>query len=310
MGFGIQVGGWGGEGWGGGWSAGWGGAGPFGLFNVIATAENIVTLFYQGGTPYLSGLLDPDDASTASHYTIEVVPGSEGYDGNPTQPVTVIFAQVSQAPFAIDLLLDRPMSPFPSQYTLTIEGIWSTNLSTGLPAVLQNPDPAMATYYGVYRELQPQTPDVIAPSADFANPQSLAALVGTTPVVPQSLSASTLLLGTYVVDQGDYATDQGLISYKKRVLRRGVTVPGAFAFLPRSYGVGIPSYGKKLQRGSIRAKLAAAWQAQILEEPETATATVTQSQDPVNPGLVYFMVSATTKNNQRISFRMPVPVST
>lgn len=306
-----MVGGFGGAGFGGG-ASGWGGASAFGLLQAIATSENVITLYYGGTQPYLSGLLDQDDASTASHYSVTVVEGSQGNDGNPTQPVTVIFAQPSQvvgAENAIDLLLDRPMSPFPSLYVVTATGLYSTS-NTGGPGVIQDPDPADYTFFGVYRELQPQVPDVVAPSADFANPQSLDALVGATPVVPLSLSASTQLLGTYVVDQGDYATDQGLVSYKKRVLRRGVTVPGGFAFLPRSYGVGIPSYGKQLQRGSIRAKLAAAWQAQILEEPETATATVTATQDPVNPGLVYFSVQAQTKNNQRVSFRMPVPVST
>ncbi len=276
------------------------------LQGAIATTENVVRLYYSA-LPYLSGLLDPRDASQASFYAITPVAGSLGLDGLPPLPVSVVFAQVGADANSVELVLDRAMSPHPAQYQVTATGVWSS--VSGAPGVLQNPDPGAATFDGDFRQLQPQRPENIAPSRDIANPTTLQGLQDAVPVVPLSLGASARLLGTYVVDaSGDYASDQGLVSYKKRVLRRAITVPGAFAFLPRSYGVGIPSYGKKLASPALRARLAAAWQAQVLEEPETATAAVTAATDPANPGIVWFVLQATTKGGQKLNFRLPVPI--
>lgn len=282
----------------------YGTGGLFALEAAIATSENVVRLYFTE-TPYVSGLYDPEDGSLASHYAIAPVAGPTGADGNPAIPVSPIFGQVGGDPSSIDVLLDRPMSPFPAQYIVTVTGV----VQQGTMAPMNN-DPSSTQYPGVYRELAPAQPRSAAPSRDIANPQTLQAIQSATPVVPISLSAATKLLGTYVVDAtGDYAVDEGVVSYKKRVLRRGMTSPGGFAFLPKSYGVGIPQHAKKLASMSTRARLAAAWQSQILEEPETKTATVTSFTPAGIPNLVYFVVAATMKSGGQVSFRVPVSIA-
>jgi hypothetical protein len=286
-------------------AGGGGGGGTFVLQAAVATAENVVRLFFSA-LPSWTGLLDPHDASSASHYSVAPVSGSTGGDGLPAAQATPIFATVGEDPNSIDVFLDRPMSPYPAEYSISVTGLVQAGTLTTL-----SPDPSTTLFFGVYRALAPPSTTAAAPSADFANPVTVGTLGAGAPVVPVSLAAAQTLLGTYVAgSNGDYASDQGLASYKKRVLRRGLTIPGAFAHLPTTYGVGIPAYGKKLASPSLRGRLAAEWQAQIYQEPETLSATVTAVMDPANPGLCYFVVDASMRGGAgSVRGRLPFPVA-
>lgn len=284
------------------WGGGpWGGGALGGTFvpstfvSVLAIAENVIRVYFTA-PPYFSGLLDLTDASLPSHYSIQPVAGTTGRDGNPPRPVTALFAAIGLEPASIDVTLDRPMTPSPAQYSVTVTGLVDAATAVAVPA-------ATGTTPALYRVLVPATLDRTTPSRDIANPNSLADLAA---VSPYASPASPL--GTIPYDDtGDYAPDEGLVSYKKRCIRRGITKPNGFAFLP-GYGVGIPQHGKKLQRASLRASLAAEWQRQILLEPETAQASVDSSVDPLNPAFVYFSVRARTKAGKSANFRLPVSI--
>jgi hypothetical protein len=282
------------------------------LLEVKSVGENVVRLTFDV-EPYYSGLLDPPDASIPAHYSIVPVLGTSGYDGQPTRPVTVIVVtQTAGDADSLDLTLDRPMSPYPSQYVITFGGIEGSEEiavigQEGMSFVLGGdpnnelaPDPTVASFYGSYRALVAPQTAAATPSRDIANPQTLSALATATPYV-----TSALALGTFVVDSsGDYATDQGVISYKKRVLRRAIVKPGGFKHAPL-YGVGIPSYGKKLASPSLRLQLAAAWESQVKQEPETATVTVTPTTNPNYPNLTFFNLAAEMKSGQKVNFSVP-----
>jgi hypothetical protein len=277
--------GWGASAWG---KDPWGGSvSGFELQGAVAIAENLVRLYFSQ-EPYFSGLLDQYDASNFALYTITTNP-STGLDGTPVQPVSVLYATVGSDPNSIDLTLDRPMTAFPSSYSVAVSGVADEATMTPLPTSSQ-------TFPGLYRRIVPPQLDAPVPSRDFANPQTPASLLGTSPVSP-----SAIAYGTYVVDDtGDYAFDEGLVAYKKRILRRGMTRKNAFAHLP-GYGVGIPAYGKKLASPSLRAQIAADWETQIKQEPETASVSVTTS---TAPGLCWFIVNATTRAGGSVKFRM------
>jgi len=282
--------GWGAEGWG---RDPWGGSlGGFEFQGAVAIAENLVRLYFSEA-PYFSGLLDLQDASLLSHYAIEPDTTTQGIDGTTARAVTVLFARVGADPNTIELVLDRPMTPFPSLYTVTVTGVADAATRTPMPT------PASLGFIGLYRRIVPPQLESPVPSRDFANPQTPASLLGTSPLSPAAIA-----YGTYVVDDtGDYAFDEGLVAYKKRVLRRGITKKNAFAHLP-GYGVGIPSYGKRLASAQLRATLAADWESQIKQEPETAAVTVTTMTDPVAPGLCWFVVAARMKSGGATKFKL------
>lgn len=285
--------GWGAEGWG---NDPWGGSvGGFLFQGAIALRENLVRCYFSS-VPYYSGLLDTLDASIASHYAIIDDPSTKGLDDSTTRPVTVLFAQVGSDPASIDLILDRPLTAALSSYTVIVSGLADAATLTVMPTEQTQ------TFVGLYRRLVPPQLNQPVPSRDFANPQTPDSLLGTSPLSPAAIA-----YGTYVVDDtGDYAFDEGLTAYKKRILRRGMTAKNGFAHLP-GYGVGIPQQGKKLASSSLRVKLADDWQAQIYQEPETASASVTTLMDPAFPNLCYFVVQAKTKSGGSTKFRAAIP---
>jgi hypothetical protein len=289
--------GWGAEGWG---SDPWGGTtpgSPIVFQGAVAIAENVVRLYFSE-TPYFSGLLDQLDASLLSHYAIAPNVATQGVDGSAARPVTVLYAQVGTDPNSIDLVLDRPMTPAPSLYTVTVTGVADTATMTPLLA------PVPQGFVGCYRRIVPPQLGSPLPSRDFANPQTPASLSGTSP-----LSPSAIAYGTYVVDDtGDYAFDEGVAAYKKRILRRGMTRKNGFAHLP-GYGVGIPERGKKLASATLRQQMAADWEDQIKQEPETAAVSVSTSTDPNNPSLCYFVVLARMKTGTAVNFKTTHPTS-
>jgi hypothetical protein len=294
-------GGWGKQSWGG---SGWGGmtlapGGAFLFASAYAPAENIIRLLFTQ-VPYYSEIYDTYDASDVTHYGVEVVSGTGGYDGYDTRPVDPVEVVIStEEANALDVYLDRPMSPYPSQYTITAENLANAGLTSPLPSL-------SATVYGVYRQLQPMLEDVALPTRDLANPQTLSSVSASGVAIALPPSAP---LGVYVVDgSGDYAFDAGIQCVKKRILRRGVTDKGAFAHLPWTYGVGLLSACKQLAIPHKRARYAADYQAQILQEPEVVSASVTPLQDPQTPAIVHFVILAQTRSGSTLSFDHPIDI--
>jgi hypothetical protein len=295
----VVPGGWGAGSWGG---SGWGGAtftpgGAFAAVGAFAPAENVVRLLFTQ-VPYYSEIFDEYDASDAAHYGVTPVAGSSGWDGNPARPVSPVQVLVSTAQAnALDVYLDRPMSPYPSRYVISYEGLASANLGVLLP-------PGQFTVVGLYRRLQPQSEDVVLPTTDLANPQTVSAIQGSG--VGAALGPAAALGVFNVDDSGDYAFDAGVQTVKKRILRRGVTDKGAFAHLPATYGVGLLSACKTLGIPAKRNAYAADYASQIMQEPEVVSATVTAIQDPVTPSLVHFVITAKTRTGSTVAMDHPV----
>ncbi len=277
----MGVGGWGGGGFGGGLS-GWGGAGGgLTIVGAAAIAENAVLVQFSTAV-YYSGLLDTQDASIAALWTATPVAGTSGYDGNASRAVSV----VTVAPLAVAgggqdftslvLLLDRPMTPYPSEYVVGVSAVWSADLSTELTNAQSAP------FFGVYKQLNQPQVEVPSPGRDFANPQTAGGAQSPGSNISRPVQQ---LLGTLgYSDDNDYAVDKGDAGLRKRLTRRTFCKKSGFAFLP-GYGVGITTYGKALGKASTRDQLAAECEAQYVQEPEVASATVAVRPDPTNPNL-------------------------
>lgn len=295
----MSGGGFGGGSWG---SVPWGsgGAGTLALRSALAVRENVVRLEFASGV-YLSRLLDPYDASLPSHYVFAPDASTVGYDGQPPRPVMAVSADfaldadgvVVGSGTLVDVVLDRPMTPYPARYTALVSGLLSDDFTLGLTS-------ATAPYDAVFRTLTVPTLEIAAPTRDLANPQNRAALLDPVPDPNNPLN-----LGTFVVDDtGDYAFDEGLTSLKKRILRRLVTSPGRFAHLP-GYGVGIPDHGKRLAQAAVIAQLTTSAEAQIALEPEVAKVRVRAVLDAQHPGLVRFQVLVRTRAGGAQRFDVP-----
>lgn len=302
--------GWGSEWWG---AGGWGGptSAALQLVDAVAIRENVVQLTFNQPV-YFSELLDIPDGSIISKYTVAPVAGSVGIDGNPARPVNVAAVALAQTPedqgdlppgsqfgAVLDVTLDRPMSPFPCAYTITVSQLFDADLSVAL-------DPGHATlqYAAVFKVFVPPQISTPAFNRDFSNPQSL---FGATNLPnPQNVAN----LGVFPISDGDYAIDSGLQGYKKRCFRRLYTAVAGFLHLGPTYGVGIPQQGKKLARPATIAQLAASAESQIGQEPETKSVHVTGARDTQNPGLTRFTVIAVTKGGASTKFSAAFPSST
>lgn len=294
--------GWGAEPWGGG---PWGGATvtSFSIVSAIAVAENVVRV--QMTLPiYWSGLFDEHDAASPSKYTIATV-GGIGFDGLPVHPVNVVGAVLTDSEdlqpnevgnTSLDITTDRPLSPAPTSYSITLEGLFTADMSQPI-----DPAGAFSQFEGLYRVVVPPRIDAGHPMRDFGNQQT-----SSTQIVSPQPANQILRLGVFVPgSDGDYAIDQGLASLRKRIYRRLVTRPGGFAHLGPSYGVGIPSYGKRLALPSVIAKLSALAEKQIAQEPEVAQVKVTGRMDPSGTGLAWFTILVRTKTGQATKFSFP-----
>lgn len=289
-----------------GWGGGRWGASPWGggttedlqLLAVSSVRENAIQLTFSEA-PFLDGLLSPNDASDPRRYAITPVPGGIGLDGLPVRPVIPLFAEASNAALTFGaqliLWLDRPMSPFPTQYVVAVNNLLTS--ATQLPL-----DPAFTSgqVFGLQRVRIPNDPTTVLPNRDFANPQTRSSGAG------QLSIYSAAGLGAFAVDAtGDYAIDDGLDNLKKRVLRRLLTRPGAFAYAP-GYGVGVQLYSKQLGRASVRQKLAAEAERQIRLEPDVVAVQVTSAQRA--PGLVVFTVLVQTITGLSARIDAPFPI--
>lgn len=300
----MASGAWGSGGWG---SGAWGGATAGTLSFVVAAAwrENVVRLEFSVPV-YFSTILDAPDASIPSKYAVTPVDGVIGANGEAPRPLLVVATALpgpadgverSDRGRFVDLVLDRPMTPFPAAYDVAISQIFSTDLSQ---AIVSDSRRLLATFRQI-DSLLVQSP---VPSRDIANSQTLLGAQGSLPNPNNPLN-----LGTIVADDtGDYAFDSGIENLKKRIIRRLVTVPGGFAHMP-DYGVGIPLYGKRLALPSVLNELSAKAEAQIGLEPDVAKVRVRPLVDPNMPGIVRFQVLVRTKTSQSSTVRFDVPFS-
>jgi hypothetical protein len=280
----VTSGGWGIGGWG---VTGWGvpgSAGELQLLSAIPLRENVVRLQFSK-VPYFTRLLDPSDASSRKRYSIVPVDGSLDDDGDPTRPVFPTLIEVAALAFsggsAIDVAVDRPFSSWPSKYIVAVNGMKAVDGS------LLDPNRTSAVFDGLqYAEGGGAARPAVS-AGDFANPQTLDGIaVG---VSPQQAA----ILGSYPIGpSGDYATDVGIDSYKKRIIRRLLSRKGGFAGLPASYGLGAQERLKKLFRGSDATALAADARTQVLADPETASATVDFVPQPGGKSIGYFRIKA------------------
>lgn len=277
--------GWGGEAWG---EDEWGSgdAGAFELLAVTPVRENVVRLGFSNPV-YFSSLRDTGDASDPTHYVTEADTDTSGLDGLPTRPVNVLEVVLADfdgaGGFFVDVILDRAMSPWPGLYSITVDGIRDIN---GTPITTTT-----FFFFGLFRSLVAPSVDKVIPSRDLGNQAAVTPVAG----APEAFTVDT---------SGDYAFDEGLPNLKKRIFRRGITEPGAFAHLP-GYGVGIPSYGKRLTTVAVRNRLAAEYERQVLQEPEVEQATVVAVTDPNSPSITRFVVRVKTRGNQQLKFSIP-----
>jgi|SRR5271166_772801 len=274
-------------GWGGGLygPSPWGG-GPISqsltLNMALAVRENVVRLTFSIA-PNFTEILDPYDASNPKRYSITPIAGTFGLDGLPARPVFPIV--VNQAPVALsagsqlDVIVDRPFSPYPARYIVACNNLWT---ATKMPLVQAF---SSAQFYGVKREFVPALPEQTLRSRDIAAPYAASALgsIG---------NASLLVAGAYSPDDtGDLAIDDGLVSLRKWVLRVCLTAVGGFSYMP-SFGAGLIAEVKKLNMAATRQRIANNCQVQIAQHPLIVKAVVVFQT--VQPGLVKMQVLAKT----------------
>lgn len=290
---------WGGFSWGGGV-----GAGTIAVVAVTMHRENAVRIQFTV-PPHYTGLGDVTDAGNASNY--QVVPRTDtvGLTGEHARDVKVIAVQpvladdgvpVGDLPRYLDIILDRPTTPFPALYDVLVDNVFSDDL---LSAVA----PSSTAAVGLFRRIAPPTVDVAVPSRDLANPQTLDAASS----LPDPFNP--LNLGAFVVDDsGDYAYDEGLISLKKRIFRRLQTRKSAFAHLP-GYGIGVKDYGKRLANAAAINSLVTETEAQIKREPEVQFVRVRPILDQLASGLLRLRIAVKTKTGKAMAFDTPFQVA-
>jgi hypothetical protein len=272
------------------------GADPFGIYGappgqlaVVAISENLVRLWFPVAV-YWTGVGDPSDGSIASKYVVTTL-GGIGLDGLPPRNVSVVQA-TQVGPAIVDVTLDRPLSPYPCQYTMALNGLVSVGMGpiigTKAFGALQSGIPLPAI-------------DTPTASRDIAHPDTLNAQLDPLP----GAGDQTTLGGIPVDATADYAYDEGVVSYTKRVWRRLLTVPDGFSHLA-NYGAGVLTYVKKLARPSTRQALASKCEQQILQEPESVRARVTFAERIPGSGLWDMRIVVKTTQWGAIKFEGPL----
>jgi hypothetical protein len=253
---------------------------------------------------YYSSLLDAADGSAVGKYVVSAVGGTVGLDGRPARAVRAVRVDLvgdvddGLSPGQeVDVVLDRPMTPYPARYAVAVTGLYSGDLTMAL-----DPTATTAATYGVHLMVAPPSTDPPG-GLDFANPQSALSVAG----LPNPGSPSNL--GVFVVDDsGDYAVDDGVVSYKKRVLRRILVRPGSFVHLRRDYGAGLAGENKRLGTAAEIQRVAVNIEQQVRQEPETARCRVTAAMEPGKP-LLRVTVLAEMRTGQQVRVGAVIPVS-
>lgn len=287
-----------------GWGASQWGAGPWGsgieplkLIDAQPLRENVVRLTFNTGVKF-TGILDPNDASNAERYQIIIVAGTlpGGADPRVVTPILAAVAPVAGALGSqLDVTIDRHFSPFPSRYKVSVNQLQSFSGGLLVPGFTEREFDGLVAHRG------PPRRDTTLPTRDIANPQTRSALFDPLPVTDDEL-----ILGTIPVDDnGDYAFDEGITNFKKRVFRRLLTRKGAFAHA-LDYGVGVPDQLKKLGRQSVRNEIAVEAESQIAEEPETEQVSAQVVADSARPGLFLLRIRVKAKvSDEPIDLNVP-----
>lgn len=268
------------------------GAGAISVTDVRAVRDNVVRATFTVA-PYFTDLFDDPDAANPSKYSIAPVSESVGYNGEHPQPVTIV--RVAQyidgaGPYtALDLELDRPMSPFPCLYRVTLANVFSADLLSCIPTTTMQID-------ALYRQLSRPDPSTATPFWDFANAQTRSQTISAD--IPNPTPAD---LAVYVVTNGDYALDRGAANLQKRILRRLFTRKNGFVFLV-GYGAGLPQYVKRLAAAGNLVGIAAECQAQIQQEPDVAAVSVRPILDRAHPNLLRLRIAVRTLTGLRSAF--------
>ena len=268
------------------WGLGpWGGVGGSGgtlqLLGCVAVAENRVRAVFSVPVSF-TGLGGAGDGADRNGYLV-TANGGAALDGLPTRDVAVVLPSLV-LPNVVDLWLDRRLSPYASLYTLTIVDL------VGAAAEPLDPFVNAFDFLGLAAGIETPTLEASTPSRDFAHPDTLSAQLDPLPNAGQQAA-----LGGIPVDAGgDYATDQGIVGYRKRLFRRLLAKRGGYSHLPATYGLGLLQQVKKLARATDRQRIASDAEVQILQEPETIKCRVAFVAG-FKPGLWRLVVLAQTK---------------
>lgn len=284
-----------------GWGSGgygltpWGGLGGgarLSLVECFALRENVFRMTFSAQPAY-TGVLDQNDAGNVDRYSVVPVAGTVGSDGRPARAVGPIQPLlVPGLPTAIDLVVDRPMSPYPAQYLVAADGLVDV-----LGNLLLAGSSLQAL--GVYQTPPPPSFDKAVTSPDFSHPDSMAALLD-----PVPFQGNPKLGGIPAGGDGDYAVDDGNVNLRKRVIRRLLTVKSGFAHLP-GYGVGVGTFLKRLASVGGRQAIAADAEKQVSQEPDVVRCRVRVELDDAAPELGRFIVLVRTAHNGDAKFTVP-----
>lgn len=255
--------------------------------DAVAIRENVVRVEFSEVVNF-TGLLEPEDVSLPSHWLVTADASTTGMAGDAARVVGVIGVELAGSNAGVEtvdlgrfvnLLLDRPMTPYPGVYAVTWTDISASDFSSSVSG--------STTIFGAYRVLAKPTIESPRRSKDFAAP------------------VDPFQLGTFGIDEtGDYAMEEGIVSLKKRIVRRLTTKKGAFLHLP-TYGVGIPQELKKLATNETLSRLRGDAELQISEEPDVQQVKVTLVIDPTVPDLVRFRVAVKPKLGNAVAFEVP-----
>jgi len=275
----------------------WGG-GPLADFRLLSAqpvAENIVRLTFNEA-PYSDGVGGLYDALDDTRYSVTLVPGGVGLDGNAVRVVAVIEARlVAGDALSLDVVVDRPFSPYPCQYSAACVGL--RGVGSGLPLTVGY---TSAVFSGLLRTVESQSRDLALKNRDMASPQTPAA---TMDPLPDPLAA---VLGSFNTDAtGDYAFDEGLTSYRKRGLRRTYCRKRKFVFLPPEWGVGVMDELKRTNNAERREAIRADIEEQWLQEPETAECSVTVMTYDNAPSVVGYYIKAKMRDGRSVAVTLP-----
>jgi len=218
------------------------------------------------GFTYEVEALDRVAPGDALHPAVYVV------TSNPAGPVPSVQFIEHVGPGVVRLFFDADL-PVGVRLTVTV----SPSIEPETPGRAVGPILAasmLLPVYGSSPALSTTAIDVPEVRRDLRNVQSA---VGTDPV------------GTLSIDsRGDYANEDGVEYFRKRILRRATTAAGGFVLLP---GYGFAPEVKTLLRSSDLRPLTARIRSQVLLEPDCASCVV--ELDVPRPGILRIRIRAT-----------------